>query len=90
MNHRLVGNKIIHGDIISPDLVIATFSNQFCKEYQKQLVNSLNHGHEILMLYKQYRDNLHITNVLELLEKIEKEYLQWSSNEYQIRRDSIK
>jgi hypothetical protein len=89
MNHKLKGNKIIHGDIISPETEIATFNSSFGKKYQKQIVSALNHGHDMLMLYQTYRDNMRIANVVEFLDKAEKIFQKYDEEIYNsMRKDN--
>ena len=80
MKHKLVDSKLILGDILDPQIEIAVFSN-ITKIAQKEVVSTLNNGDDMLKLYKQYRNNLHINSVVELLEKMEEIYQKW---EYEI------
>ena len=87
MNHKLKGYSLIHGDIISPEVAIAEFNNGISKSSIKEMVAAMNHGHEMLMVYKQHRDNMHIGNVVSMLEHMEKIYRQWDNEVFVIRRE---
>ena len=82
MKHKLIDSKLIHGDIADPQTEIAVFSN-ITKIAQKEVVSTLNNGDDMLKLYKQYRNNLHINSVVELLEKMEEIYQKWEYEMYE-------
>ena len=82
MKHKLVDSKLILGDILDPQIEIAVFSN-ITKIAQKEVVSTLNNGDDMLKLYKQYRNNLHINSVVELLEKMEEIYQKWEYEMYE-------
>jgi hypothetical protein len=71
MNYKLKGNIMLNGDIISPEIPIAEFSDELISSQKHRIVITLNHGHEMLMLYKQLRENMHIVFVTEMLTKME-------------------
>jgi hypothetical protein len=86
MKHRLEGYTLIHGEIISPEVVIAKFNPGLTLATVKEMVAALNHGHEMLMLYKQHRDNMHIANVAVMLERMETICMQWNMDVFAARR----
>ena len=87
MKHKLSKGKILHGEFISPDVVIAEFNNDFLESYQTQFVSTFNHGEQMLRLYKSVRDHLDITTVAEMLEDMEKIYNQWSYEMYKFTKE---
>lgn len=86
MNHKLKGRSLIHGEINSPEITLAEFSKELTKDAIQRMVSSMNYGHKILMIYKQHRDNMHITNVVDMLKKIEEEFRKFEDEVYTARR----
>jgi len=86
VNHKLRGRVLIHGDFLSPDAKIAEFSNDFSQSYMRELVAALNHGDDMLRIYKCHRDNLHITNVVPMLEHMERIFHAWEHDLHVARR----
>jgi len=77
MDHRLKGRKIIYGDIIDPEITIAEFSEKLTLTECEKLVASLNYGHEMLLAFKHYRNDLNINSVGNLMDDLEKILTQW-------------
>ena len=91
MKHKWHQGKLLHGDFKGNDerFVMAEFSSELNKADQKTIVATLNHGDDMLKLYKQYRDNLHISNVQEMIEHMEGIYRMWSYQMIKIGREEI-
>ena len=77
MNHRLKGRKIIHGDILDPEIPIAEFSEDFTPIEREKLVATLDYGHEMLLTFKSYRNSLNIYSVVNLMDDLEKILTRW-------------
>ena len=86
--YRYKANKMLNADIISPELVVAEFSDQLVKGEAAKIVNNLNFGQEMLQLFGEHSDDLHIANVMQMLEKMDKVWAKWSEQDYNIRRDA--
>ena len=86
MNFKLKNRTLLNADIIRPENPYAEFSNEIASKIPKRIVNSLNHGHTMLMIYKQYRDNLHFTNVSEMLKKMEDTFRDYDCIDFEIMR----
>ena len=82
MNHYLKDRQLIHGDILSPETVVATFSEDFSIEYIKTIVATLNHGSEMLNTYKALEGNWDIEKVLDLLQRMADIHHKWSYEKY--------
>jgi len=89
MNLKLKNNKIIDGDIKSPEIEIATFSDELCEDVKKNIISTANHGSYMLKLYSQYRNNMHICNIVEMLEKMEKIYNYYDMEIYSTKKSDI-
>lgn len=88
MNFKLKNRTLLNGDIISPEIPYAVFSEDLEKSQVKRIVNLLNKGTDILYIYKQHRDNFHIANVERMIEAMEKVFSEYETIEYQIKKDS--
>lgn len=88
MNFKIKNRKMLNADIISPEIVYASFSDELVDGVAEGMVNSMNCGHEMLTIYSDFRDDLHITNVADMLKKMEAVYQKWSEEDYRIRRSS--
>ena len=77
MNHRLKGRKIIYGDTIDLDMTIAEFSETLTLTECEKLVASLNYGHEMLLTFKHYRNDLNIYSIANFMDNLEKILTQW-------------
>ena len=86
MNFKLVGTKLINGDIISPEIPYAEFSCVVSHSTMLNIVANLNYGHELLMIYKEYRDNMHIASVVSMLEKMEGIFAEYDYELHRIMR----
>jgi hypothetical protein len=75
--YKLKGNTMISGIIISPEIPIAVFNNSLIRSEVKNIVNNLNFGPEMLYAYAAHRDDMHISNVLALLHKLEHIHNEW-------------
>jgi len=82
MNHYLKGRQLMHGDILSPETVVATFSEDFSIEYIKTIVATLNHGSEMLQAYKALGNSWDIDDVHKLLHTMDGIYNKWSYEKY--------
>lgn len=88
MNFKIKDRKLLNADIISPEIVYAEFSDALVDGVAEGMVNSMNCGHEMLTIYSDFRDDLHITNVADMLKKMESVYQKWVSETHMIRRNS--
>ncbi len=86
MNLKLEKNKIIDGDIKSPEMEIATFSDELCEDVKKNIISTANHGSYMLRIYDLYRNNMHICNIVEMLEKMEKVYNNYNMEIYSTKK----
>ncbi len=90
MNMKLKGNVMLNGDVLSPDMPVATFDEGLVPQYKHKIVETLNAGHEMLMIYKQYRDNLSLPQVIGMLERMEKIYNKYSYFLFEIQKQEWK
>lgn len=70
-NVGLSGNKLINKDFKTPEVVYAEFSGDLSKQTKKEIVNVIDIGSKMIQAYKSRRDNLHVVNVVELIEELE-------------------
>ena len=78
MNHRLKGRRLIHGDIIDPEITIAEFSEDFSSVECEKLVATLNHGHDMILAYATYRQRKELHDVVNLVSQLEESYRHWT------------
>ena len=86
MKFKLKGNDILNTHFISPDIPYATFSDEITHATKKEIVLTLNYGGEMLDLYRRYRDDMHIKNVVDLLEQMEVLFREYSYAVYSAKR----
>ncbi|NCU40169.1 hypothetical protein EOL73_00230 [Candidatus Saccharibacteria bacterium] len=84
-NVKLKGRKLLNADYIHPDIVIAEFNNDYCKQSRRDIVNELNYGSRMLDIYEQHRDNMYIANVVEMLKLMEDVYSGYIYERYENR-----
>ena len=73
------GNQILNAN--SSDgtpLEIAEFSDNLTKDAKNKFVTNHNFGIKFLEIYQAHRDFMHIQNILEMLEKLENVYGEYS------------
>lgn len=75
-NYKLHGNKILNIDF-KEHFVVGSFNNVLTREIKKKLILDLVYGREMLQVYKNYRDDLHITAVVEMLQEMEDIFADW-------------
>ena len=78
MNHRLKGRKLIHGDIIDPEICIAEFSEDFTPVERERLLASLNHGHDMILAYATYRQRKELHDVVNLMAQLDDIFNHWT------------
>lgn len=86
MNFRLKDRTLLNGDIISPEIPYAEFSPEITETAIHEMVSAMNSGHEMLMLYKELRNNMHILNVCRFLERMDVVYAKYERELFEIRR----
>jgi hypothetical protein len=72
MNIKLVGNKLVNADVISPFLVIAEFNEGLAYTAKVKYTETLVAGHKMLSLYNQFRDDLTVANVALMLVEMDR------------------
>ena len=78
MNHRLKGRKLIHGDIIDPEIPIAEFSEDFTSVEREKLVVTLNLGHDMILAYATYRQRRELHEVVNLMAQLDDIFNHWT------------
>lgn len=76
-NYKLKGNNIINADFADPGLVIGSFNDKLLETEKKKIINDLVYGREMLEIYKECRDSLHIVDVVNALKKMEFIFTDW-------------
>lgn len=71
MKYYLKGRTLYRRESFSPERPIATFSEELNVSTLREIVNALNKGTEIFNSYKRHRDDLHIVNIVKMLEEME-------------------
>jgi hypothetical protein len=82
MNFKLKGTILLNGDISFPEIPYAEFSKDLDPSIMKSMVLTLNHGHDMLMIYKQYRYNINVKRLAEMFDKMEEIYQKYSFGIY--------
>jgi hypothetical protein len=77
-NYKLRGNDIVNADFADPGLVIGSFNDQLLEAEKKKIINDLVYGREMLEIYKECRDSLHIIDVVNALKKMEFVFTDWA------------
>jgi hypothetical protein len=86
MNFKLDGNTMVDGDIISPIMAYAEFSDELVDSAPKKIVNTLNNGHDMLMIYKKYRGNIDLSNINHMLAEMDSVMSSYETSDYAIKR----
>ena len=69
MDLKVIGNDIIYN---FPQMKMAEFTPEFVKNFDKKyFILRTNFGSEMLSVYETYRIDMHIANVMKMLEKME-------------------
>ena len=69
MDLKLSGNDIISN---FAQMKMAEFDKEFVKKFDKRyFILMTNFGREMLSVYEKYRSDMHIANVMKMLEKME-------------------
>ena len=89
MNAKIKGNLLLNADIISPDMPYATLSDGLSKQTKGELLLAINYGSEMLKVYEQYREDLHYTNVNDMLRTMEDLFIRFSYQRFSLRRENL-
>lgn len=79
-------SAIISGDFESPEYKIAEFTDQFTEKAKRQLILNHNYGAQMIEIYEQHRENMHISNVSDMIQKMEKVHEQLSRERLYLNR----
>lgn len=86
-NFKLKDRMLLNTDIIKPEIPYAEFSESILKSEIKNIINELNFGSKMLALYEESRiSNMHIASVLEMIEKMEECFSEYSLRRFKIER----
>jgi hypothetical protein len=85
MKLNVIDNELIMTDVTSPKMVVAKFQN-ITKSAQKMIALNNNFGDDIFALYSSYKGDIHITDVVEFLTKLDKLYNEYELNKFTITR----
>lgn len=83
---KLNQNDILHGDFVVPETPIASFNDQLTRRAKKHFVNSHNHGIDLLNYFEQVRSDLNLSNVHEVLSKMDDIYRNYDKERYAINK----
>ena len=90
MNFELKGRNLVNADIITPEVVYATFSEDVRIPVIKSVTAKLNYGSRFLDIYEQHRDDMSVPNVLKMLKKMEEVFVEYDYHLYAARRSKEK
>jgi hypothetical protein len=76
-NYKLRGNDIVNADFADADIVIGSFRDGLLEAEKKKIINDLVYGREMLEIYEECRDSLHIVDVVNALKKMEFVFTDW-------------
>lgn len=85
MRLKLHGNNLLCIDLKS-NIKIAEVNEELNSIDKKYLVLNNNFGQEFIEKYEHYRMNMHIANMTEMIEKMEKLYAKYNYEKMKIRR----
>jgi len=90
MNTKVKGNLLLNADLIAPETssigVYATFSDGLTRQTKREISLAINYGSEMLQIYEMNRNNLHVVNVVEMLEKMEEVFKKFDCERFEVRR----
>jgi hypothetical protein len=78
---------MINGDIVKPEIPYAVFNDDLNPAEMKKIIANLNYGNDMLLIFKQYRDNLHIMNVIEMITRMEEVFRKYDYEMFEIRKE---
>lgn len=82
---KLKGRKILAGEFISPDHVVAEFSDQVNPE---DIFTDIEYGLKLAKICQKYKHLSDIKNIDKMLDEITQENLEYSYKKMKIRRES--
>lgn len=77
MNLKLSGRKLVNADILWPEFVLATFSDEISYDFVEKFICNIQNGMKVFQIYEQHRQNLSIGNVIAMLKKMEQVFLDY-------------
>ena len=84
MDLKLSGNDIISN---FAKMKMAEFDKEFVKKFDKKyFILRTNFGSEMLSVYQTHRSDMHIANVMKMLEKMEQLYTEYEEELIKIGR----
>ena len=76
MKLKRKSNLLLNADFIQPEVIVAECSEDLSRDEVAKIVWNNNFGEDVYTLYKLFRDDMHIVNVVQFLEKLEKLYVE--------------
>jgi hypothetical protein len=80
------GDKLLNEDVISPEFVYATLNEKLTEQAKVEIFVTLRCGAQMLDLYRATRDNMHISNIADMLEKMETIHHYFDYEVYAVKR----
>lgn len=86
MNFKREDRTLYNGDIVKPIIPYAEFSDDLTEKAMDDIINALNNGHDMLMIYKQYRGNINLLGLVEMLDRMEECFRAYDKKQFEINR----
>lgn len=86
INVKLKDNKLINADFIKPEMVYAEFNEGLSEDCKREIVRAIEYGQKMMYIFESYRNNMHISNVVDMIEKMEKVYEKFDTVRFEDRR----
>ena len=88
-NYKLKGNDIVNADFKEP-MIVGSFADGITRETKKKIVFDIMYGREMLGVYKRYRDDFNVVNVVDMLKEMEKIFAEWDYKNFEASREPLR
>ena len=79
-------DDIFYAEFKEPKIPIATFTKALTKKAKMDFVLDHNYGEEFIAIYKHYRNDMNISNVMKMLGKMEEKFHNYDNAKFEVKR----
>lgn len=77
INLKRKGNALLNADVIKPDMRYATFEDGIADDVKDEITLAAQYGAQMLREYGVLRDNMHIKNIMDFVDRAESIWQNW-------------
>jgi len=86
INLKRKGNALLNADVVKPEMRYAIFEDGVAEDVKDDITLAAQYGAAMLREYGELRDNMHIENIMDFVERAESIWRNWGEAQYAAKR----